>query len=468
MLKLKNSASHYTQMMLKKCQDFYGIKKVKSKILNNKKKTIAIATIAAIAAVISVTAANYRVGYTVKVENTVLGTVATKGEYYEVLDEVTTEVQNISEIEFAPITSEEFNMEIVPLDAFTEKEELAENLKAISEGMKESYVLSKNGEFVIALEDEESANELKETYLEHFKSQDESVLVSYAEEVTVELSHVPEDTICTYDEALDTMLKGKFVAYEVSEGDTLESLAENYNTLPEKILTDNKIEKITAGETIKIYTGEPLIPIKTVEYINGNVEIPFEIVQKEDASIYEGQKRIETKGVVGTKYLHAYITKVNGIISEENIIESTVIKEPVTQVELIGTKEPPKSSGTGSFIMPTSGRLTSPFGKRWGRSHQGIDVAAQTGTPIYASDNGIVVESQYRSNGYGNIIKIDHQNGFVTYYAHCSSLYANEGDIVAKGDLIATVGSTGRSTGPHLHFEIRQNDVPQNPYNYIK
>lgn len=468
MLKLKNSTSYYTEMMLKKCQDFYGIKKVKSKILNNRKKSVAITTIAVIAAAISITAANYRVGYTVKVENTILGTVATKGEYYEILDEITTEVNSISEIEFVPAASEEFNMEIVPLDSFTKKEELAENLKAISEGMKESYVLSTDSQFVIALEDEESAKKLKEDYLEHFKSQGEFTLVTYNEEVTVELSHVPEDTIYTYDEALDVMLKGKFITYEVLQDDTLESLSENYDTLPEEILADNEIEKITVGQTIKIYTGEPLIPIKTVEYINGNVEIPFEIVQQEDASVYEGQKRIKTKGTSGTKYLHAYITKVNGIISEENIIESNIITEPVTQVELIGTKELPKSSGTGSFIMPTSGTLTSSFGRRWGRSHQGIDVAAQTGTPIYAADNGIVVESQYKSNGYGNIIKIDHQNGFVTYYAHCSSLYANEGDIVAKGDLIATVGNTGRSTGPHLHFEIRRNDVPQNPYNYIK
>ena len=468
MLKFKNSASHYTEMMLKKCQNFYNIKSVKSKILNNKKKTIAILALAVIVLAFCVTAANYRVGYTVKVENTVLGTVATKGEYYEVLDEVTTEVNSISQIEFVPAISEEFNMEIVPLGAFTEKEELAENLKAISEGMKETYVLSKNGEFVIALDNEKSAHKLKEDYLEHFKTEGEFVLIDYAEETEVILSHVPEDTICTYDEALDIMLKGKFITYEVSADDTLESIAKSYDVLPEEILADNEIEKITVKDTLKIYTGEPLIPIKTVEYINGNVEIPFEIVQEEDASIYEGQKRIKTKGVSGTKYLHAYITKVNGIISEENIIESNVVSEPVTQIELIGTKELPQSFGTGSFIIPTSGRLTSPFGKRWGRSHQGIDLAAQTGTPVYAADNGIVVESQYKSNGYGNIIKIDHQNGFVTYYAHCSSLYANEGDVVAKGDLIATVGSTGRSTGPHLHFEIRQNDVPQNPYNYIK
>jgi len=149
-------------------------------------------------------------------------------------------------------------------------------------------------------------------------------------------------------------------------------------------------------------------------------------------------------------------------------LENKIIKEPVAQIELVGTKTPPSSAGTGDFIMPVSGTLTSKYGKRWGRTHAGIDLGAKTGTPIYAADNGIVVESEYQSNGYGNIVKIDHQNGFVTYYAHCSSLYVKAGDVVAKGDKIAAVGNTGRSTGPHLHFEIRKNGEVQNPYLYVK
>ena len=100
--------------------------------------------------------------------------------------------------------------------------------------------------------------------------------------------------------------------------------------------------------------------------------------------------------------------------------------------------------------------------------HAGIDLGASTGTPIYASDNGIVTEAQFKNNGYGNFISIDHGNGFVTYYAHCSEILVSPGDVVAKGDLIARVGSTGRSTGPHLHFEVRADGEAQDPMNYIK
>lgn len=468
MFKFKNSASSKAIAMLKKCQGFCDIEVLKEKVSNNKKTVISAAMVVIIVLVFTLFAANYRVGYKVKVEDVVLGTVATKGEYYEVLDEVKTEVNNISEIEFEPVLEEEFSVEIVSVDSFTQKEELAENVKALSEGMVEAYTITADGQFVVALNSEEEANRLKDEYLDTFKSEDEDITVSYGAEVKVDLGHVPQDTVRSLKEAQEIFAAGEIKTYTVAENDTLESIADVYDVLEGDILKDNEIEEITTGMTLKIYTGQPIIPIKTIEYINGEIDIPYTVEKREDATIYEGQTRVYKEGVNGKKYLHAYITKINGIITQENVIESQVLKEPVAQVELVGTKEPPSSSGSGKFIMPTSGRLTSTYGRRWGRSHDGIDVAATTGTPIYAADNGIIVESEYQKNGYGNIIKIDHQNGFISYYAHCSKLYANVGDVVAKGDLIATVGSTGRSTGPHLHFEIRYNDVPQNPYNYVK
>lgn len=118
--------------------------------------------------------------------------------------------------------------------------------------------------------------------------------------------------------------------------------------------------------------------------------------------------------------------------------------------------------------MPTSGTLSSPFGTRWGRKHTGIDLRASTGTPIYASDNGIVTKAEYSSNGYGNLIIVDHGNGFITYYAHCEDIAVSKGDVVAKGDFIGTVGNTGRSTGPHLHFEIREDGQAKDPMPYLK
>ena len=96
-----------------------------------------------------------------------------------------------------------------------------------------------------------------------------------------------------------------------------------------------------------------------------------------------------------------------------------------------------------------------------------MDFAASAGTPIYAAASGKVIYSGYNSGGYGNLIIIEHSNGYQTYYAHCSRLYANVGEQVSKGDRIAGVGTTGDSTGNHLHFEIRKNGTPVNPANYL-
>jgi len=128
------------------------------------------------------------------------------------------------------------------------------------------------------------------------------------------------------------------------------------------------------------------------------------------------------------------------------------------------TSPPPPATG-GGLLWPTSGVLTSTFGWRWGAMHQGIDIGAGTGTPIYAAESGTVFYSAWMG-GYGNLILIDHGDGRVTAYAHQSRL-AVSGGPVGRGQVIGYVGSTGDSTGPHLHFEVRVNGVAVNPMQYL-
>jgi hypothetical protein len=118
-------------------------------------------------------------------------------------------------------------------------------------------------------------------------------------------------------------------------------------------------------------------------------------------------------------------------------------------------------------------RFGSPFGFRFHpilniyRMHAGVDLSANEGVPIYATGNGTVVVSGVQ-NGYGNVVKINHGFGYMTVYGHCSKLLVKEGDKVKRGDIIALVGSTGLSTAPHCHYEVRVNGVPQNPLNFYK
>ncbi|MDP9386514.1 MAG: peptidoglycan DD-metalloendopeptidase family protein [Actinomycetota bacterium] len=122
-------------------------------------------------------------------------------------------------------------------------------------------------------------------------------------------------------------------------------------------------------------------------------------------------------------------------------------------------------SGAG-LVWPLKGPVTSPYGQRWGRLHAGIDVGGGTGTPIRAAKAGEVIFAGVYS-GYGNCVIIDHGGGFTTLYAHQSRLGTSDGARVGQGDVIGYVGSTGHSTGPHLHFETRVNGSPQNPRRYL-
>lgn len=126
-----------------------------------------------------------------------------------------------------------------------------------------------------------------------------------------------------------------------------------------------------------------------------------------------------------------------------------------------------RSTSLSNFMYtPSRGQITSPFGVRWGKMHNGVDIGASMGEPIYAAMDGKVCCAEWE-DGYGNVIKIDHGSGIKTIYAHCSSIEVNIGEYVKRGEKIGQVGSTGRSTGPHVHFEVRINNVPQNPMKYL-
>jgi murein DD-endopeptidase MepM/ murein hydrolase activator NlpD len=128
------------------------------------------------------------------------------------------------------------------------------------------------------------------------------------------------------------------------------------------------------------------------------------------------------------------------------------------------------SSGSGvsasGLVWPVDGPVTSGFGMRWGRMHEGIDIAVPTGTAVRASASGTVIHSGWLG-GYGNLVVIDHGNGLATAYAHNSSLLVSVGQGVTQGETVSLAGSTGNSSGPHVHFEVRVNGVAVDPLLYL-
>ncbi len=142
-------------------------------------------------------------------------------------------------------------------------------------------------------------------------------------------------------------------------------------------------------------------------------------------------------------------------------------KKPIVQREVRAYSGPiPESAarGTGNFGWPVSGRITQKF---WA-GHSGIDIGAPTGTPVLASDSGFVIFAGWDNSGFGKFIVIDHDNGYLTSYGHLDVFAVAAGDSVKKGQLIGRVGNTGRSTGPHVDFRIRQNGVWRNPFGFLR
>jgi murein DD-endopeptidase MepM/ murein hydrolase activator NlpD len=152
-------------------------------------------------------------------------------------------------------------------------------------------------------------------------------------------------------------------------------------------------------------------------------------------------------------------------VAEANALRqaSAEVASAIHSAPSSSTSSSPSSSG---LIWPVAGPITSPYGMRWGSLHPGIDIGAGTGTPIKAAAGGRVIVAGY-SGGYGNLTVIDHGNGIATAYAHQSSLAASAGQQVGQGQVIGYVGSTGFSTGPHLHFEVRANGSPVDPLGYL-
>ncbi|MEN9216496.1 MAG: peptidoglycan DD-metalloendopeptidase family protein [Gloeomargarita sp. HHBFW_bins_162] len=171
----------------------------------------------------------------------------------------------------------------------------------------------------------------------------------------------------------------------------------------------------------------------------------------------------------GVKNLAAILPSVfppvlsEGTVGNDNV--QALSLPPLGEMEHFLPKDPTFFRG---YIWPARGVLTSGFGPRWGRMHQGIDIAAPIGTPVVASAAGTVIFAGWNSGGYGNLVKIWHDNGSVTYYAHNHRILVRENQQVEQGQLIAEMGSTGFSTGPHVHFEIRKRDRgPVNPMAFL-
>jgi murein DD-endopeptidase MepM/ murein hydrolase activator NlpD len=173
-------------------------------------------------------------------------------------------------------------------------------------------------------------------------------------------------------------------------------------------------------------------------------------------------RRLKRSALTETRETRAeYLHEVEALAAQSQALAAQ-IRDAQAEAGSTGTGAP----SAAGFIWPVNGTVTSGYGLRWGRMHEGIDISAPTGTPIWAVAPGTVIYAGWLG-GYGYLVVVDHGNGLATAYAHASSILVAVGQDVAQGDTVALVGSTGHSTGPHLHFEVRVNGVAVDPLLYL-
>lgn len=333
-----------------------------------------------------------------------------------------------------------------------------------------------DGKKIGAVQDRKTAEKALKDVADKYTKQGDNIEVEsvrFLEKVDIKTANTDLEDLHSEDEMVDLLCTSgeKETVHKVVAGDTLHSIAKKYDVWEDQLLADNKginSKKLEVGSNIIVKQQAPVLTYEVVEKITYDKVIEHKVEEQKSADIYEGMTETQQAGSDGLSEITARVTLQNGKKVEEEDLVTTVKEEPVTEVVLVGTKERPPTVGSGKYIWPLKDSFTqtSGFGSRWGRQHKGIDLAVSVGTTVYAADGGTVVEAQY-SGSYGNVVMIDHQNGQETRYAHNSKLLVKKGDKVYQGQPIAKSGNTGRSTGPHVHFEIRFNGEPRNPLNYL-
>lgn len=259
--------------------------------------------------------------------------------------------------------------------------------------------------------------------------------------------------------------------YRICERDTLWDVARKHNLTVADLLASNPAIKensiLKIGDELIITRHKPILTVVTTAQVVETREIPYKTSIKRDPNMPAGQRKVLKAGAPGLEEVTFHVVRQNGRLVAQERLETRELKAAVTRVEVAGSKITLASrGGGGQLAWPTRGGVISGFGPRGGGFHSGIDIGASHGTPVVAAGAGVAVGAGWHG-GYGIMVDISHGNGVVTRYAHLSSAAVSAGQEVDRGQHIGAVGSTGRSTGPHLHFEVLVNDQPQNPLNYL-
>ncbi len=350
-----------------------------------------------------------------------------------------------------------------------------------------------DGSFLGAVEDIEGLQTLLETIRTARDDGTESKPSVFVQKAEITVGAYPNGTLLSVDAMREKLLSTQRepLCYTVQNGDTLIGIARanglTLSELRERNTAFAGSDMLHAGDTLVIQPAAGLLQVRRYVQRTYTESIPFETKIRQNDRHYVGEKHISVKGVNGSQEVTAEIELTDGVETARTVLSATVLKMPVTQKVQVGTRRGSRTGkyvngdgiATGSYTWPAPGMrtITSYFGRRWGTLHQGLDISGYNamGKPIVAADGGKVLAVNSTGTwgtgifaGYGYAVILDHGNGVKTLYAHCSKIAVKAGQKVTKGQTIAYIGSTGYSTGAHLHFEVRVNNRRVDPLPYLQ
>ena len=305
------------------------------------------------------------------------------------------------------------------------------------------------------------------------KGESQIIDVFLSKEVSFKEKKIIPEMIVSAEEGAKLLDRGYLqeIIYTVQKHDVLINIAAKFHLTLDQLLAFNpfltKESIIRPGDKLYIQTYQPFFNVQVREKVMEKERVPYGMEIIRDATIPEGKEIVKQEGKEGIKLHHYFVYKINGKQVRKEPIKEEILQKPIKKVIIKGTKAV-SSRGQGVLKWPAAkGYVSSKMGQRWGRMHKGIDIARPANRTIVAADDGTVISAGY-DGGYGNKIVIDHHNGMRTVYAHLHSISVSAGQTVTQGQKIGIMGSTGNSTGVHLHFEVYQNGKLQNPLNYLK
>jgi len=417
---------------------------------------------------------------TMKIDGRTAVCVTSEEEAAKILEQVRLDLSAQSQIAVSGFANEIVYEPADKKQAPVSSEELYSLVKDSLDWQTDGWVIRISGKPDLCLPSEMAANEaltrIKEYYLPPQDGAAEIEEVVFAEQVDVVMEKVSTGAICTTDEAFEILARGqdKLVQHEVVGGDTLWMIAHDNKMTVDELKEMNPqltSDFLRLGQTLNLVKIEPLLTVVAKVKTTVTEKIPYKTTYIADGSMWRGQQKVKSPGTSGVREVTYRIVKNNDLETSREVLNEIIKQEPVTQVVIQGTKTIIASrgdGGSGALGWPMRGRITCPFGKNrgaWG-IHSGMDIDGVVGDPIYSAGDGTVISVAYQGN-YGKCVQIDHGDGLLTLYAHLDQYHVSMGQTVSRGDVVGTVGLTGRTTGSHLHFEVQINGVAKNPINYL-